>query len=454
MNAPTHGYTLSFIQSMLADKPGRASGWFKELELGTVFQPIFSLPHKRAIGFDASLRSVDPQGKAVPAQTLFGPVENYSETSLLDLLSTTIHVKNFFTGKASQGLLFVNLHPEVFLDSEHTAEFLSELVRHYGVPEGRLVIDIPGSVLKDERLSAPLDLYRQVGCLISVDDFGVDNSNLDTIWHTAPAVVKMGRSVIAGATANQRARKALPHAVSLLHEMGTLVVMEGVETEMEALIAIDADADFVTGFYFGAPHEELRGFSGPGTVLDNLWTTYKKRAPGRTKETSARVSPEDEPLHSSEFRKQRNASPAAIGRYREERRPFISAIQRIASLVKSGDNFDIACSEFLALPGSIRCYLLDADGRQIGVDVPSRHPPVAQGVDFNALVAPGDADWSRRDFFGRARREPEVAQVTRQYCSLGGYPRCVTFSLATTVHGKPVIVCGDVDWTEHASAGR
>jgi hypothetical protein len=95
--------------------------------------------------------------------------------------------------------------------------------------------------------------------------------------------------------------------------------------------------------------------------------------------------------------------------------------------------------------------MLDADGKQIGTDVSSRHPPAAQGVDFNALAAPADADWSRRDFFGRARNEPEVVQVTRQYCSLGGHIRCVTFSVATTVQRKPAVVCGDVDWTTHAS---
>lgn len=450
MNVPSHGYTLGFIQSMLTEKAGRASGWFKELELGTVFQPIFSLPHKRAIGYDASLRSSDSRGKSVPAKSLFGPVVNYSETSLLDLLSITVHVHNFFTDKPPRGLLFVNLHPEVFLDSDHTAAFLAELVRHYRVPEGRLAIDIPGSVLQDERLSAPLDRYRQLGCLISVDDFGVDNSNLDTVWHTAPAVVKMGRPVVTDATGDRRARQALPSAVSLLHEMGTLVVMEGVETEMEALIAIDADADFATGFYFGAPYEDLRGYSEPAAVLGALWNTYRKRAPGRTKETSARASLEDDPLHSSEIRKLHSASPAEISRYREERRPFISAIQRIAAVMKSGDDFDTACSAFLVLPGSIRCYMLDADGRQIGTDVASPHPPVAQGVNFNALAASADADWSRRDFFGRARSEPEVAQVTRQYCSLGGHTRCVTFSMATTVRGKQVVVCGDVDWTAHA----
>jgi EAL domain-containing protein (putative c-di-GMP-specific phosphodiesterase class I) len=453
MNVSEYGYTLGFIQSMLTEKAGRASGWFKEMELGTVFQPIYSLPHKRAIGFDACLRSTDAQGKPVSPETPSAPVENYAETSLLHLLSITVHVHNFFTSNPPRGLLFVNLHPEVFLDSDHTAAFLAELVRHYRVPERRLVIDIPCSVLQDERLSAPLHRYRQLGCLISVDDFGVDNSNLDTVWHTAPAVVKMRRPEVASATGDQRARQTLANAVSLLHEMGTLVVMEGLETELEALMAIDADADFTTGLYFGAPIENLGGYSEPGSVLDTLWNTYKKRAPSRNNKTAARASLTDKPQFSAEVRKLQRPSPAEISRYREERRPFISAILRIAALVKAGDDFDIACSAFLALPGSICCYRLDADGRQIGTDAAFPHPPAAQGVNFNALAASADADWSRRDFFGRARNEPEVAQVTRQYCSLSGYTRCVTFSVATTVQGKTVVVCGDVDWTAHARAG-
>jgi EAL domain-containing protein (putative c-di-GMP-specific phosphodiesterase class I) len=449
MNAPTQGYTLGFIQSMLTDKGGRALGWFKDLELRTAFQPIFSLPHKRAIGFDASLRSIDAEGKPVRAETLFGPVENYSETSLLDLLSTTIHVHNYSVSRA-HALLFINLHPEVFLDSDRTSEFLAALLQHYRVPDGRLVIDIPGSVLKDERLSAPIGHYRRLGCLISVDDFGVDNSNLDTVWHTEPVVVKMGRSVIAGAAADRRVRDALPRAVSLLHEMGTLVVMEGIETETEALLAIDADADFATGFYFGGPYEDLVQYSEPAGALETLWAAYKKRAPERSRETAARASLEDEALRSSEIGKLRNASPAEISRYREERRPFVSAIQHLGTRLRAGEDFDTACSEFLALPDAIRCYRLDAEGRQIDADVLSRRPPPAQGVDFHALAAAPDADWSRRDYFRRARSEPEVAQVTRQYCSLSGHIRCVTFSMAVTVRGQPVVVCGDVDWSGRA----
>jgi EAL domain-containing protein (putative c-di-GMP-specific phosphodiesterase class I) len=453
MNAPSKAYTLDFIRSLLTEKAGRVSGTFKDLQIKTAFQPIFSLPHKRAIGFDASLRGTDPDGKPVAAESLFAGLEDYADTSLLDLLCTTIHVHNFTAGWKSPGLLFLNLHPDVFLDSELTSDFLVNLLGHFQIPEGSLVIDVPGAVLRDERLGAQLDRYRQLGCLISVDDFGVENSDLDTIWDSTPAVVKMGRSVIADTTTDKRAQQALPRVVSLLHEMGTLVLMEGVETEMEARVAIDADADFACGFFFGRSYEDPAAYVEPTSLLGHVWSTYKsEHVETKPKNTAARALLAAESLHSSKVRKLKSASPAEINRYREARRPFITAIQHGASLVKSGEQLDTACSEFLALPGAIDCYMLNADGRQIGGVVTSHNPPVAQSMDFSAVAAPADADWSRREYFRRALNGPEIAQVTRQYCSLGGHTHCVTFSVATTVEGKPVVVCGDVDWPSRSRA--
>jgi hypothetical protein len=143
----------------------------------------------------------------------------------------------------------------------------------------------------------------------------------------------------------------------------------------------------------------------------------------------------------------RSASPAEINRYRQQRRPYITAIQHSAALVKTGEPLDKACSEFIALPGAISCYILNTDGRQIGGLVASPHAPAPQSVDFSAIAAPSDADWSRREYFRRALNGPEIAQVTRQYCSLDGHTNCVTLSVATTMQGETIVVCGDVDWT-------
>ena len=71
--------------------------------------------------------AVSADGKSVAAEKLFAQTKDYAETSLLDLLCTTIHVHNFTAGWKSPGMLFLNLHPDVFLDSELTSEFLVNL---------------------------------------------------------------------------------------------------------------------------------------------------------------------------------------------------------------------------------------------------------------------------------------------------------------------------------------
>jgi hypothetical protein len=103
----------------------------------------------------------------------------------------------------------------------------------------------------------------------------------------------------------------------------------------------------------------------------------------------------------------------------------------------------------LQIPGVIRCFLLDAEGKQVGVDAVSPNAPPAASVDFHDLAGRPEGDWSRRDFFRRAMQEPQVVQATRQYCSVTGHPHCVTFSIATRLEAKLAVICCDVDWTSH-----
>ena len=454
MDATLRGYTLDFIKSMLTEESGKTSGWFQDLELKSVFQPAFSLPQKHAIGFEASLRAVGPDGKPVSPDTLFGPVQNYAETAMLDMLSTTIHIHNFFSRRPSYGVLFVNLHPEVLLDCANSAKFLASLFSHYEVAPEKVVIDIPGSVLQDERLDEAIACYRGLGCPIAVDDFGVDNADLDSIGRAAPAIVKMGRSVVTKAMKDARARQTLPRAVSLLHEMGTLVLMEGLESEGQALLAIDADADFASGFFFGQHADSVADYSQPHELLNKLWDSYRKLGgSAKPEEHGTRASLENEALHSSRSKSLRKASPADIARYREQRHPYLAAIQAIAEKIRAGNVIESSSNAFLDLQGAIRCFLLDDSGKLISTDVFSADPPARQSADFYSMSAHHEGDWSRRDFFRRAIKEPGVVQVTRQQISLTGYRRCVTFSMATRMNSaKPVVICGDVDWSTHASS--
>lgn len=452
MEAHPRGYSLEFIQGMITESGGRVSGWINDLELRSVFQPAFSLPHGRAVGFEASLRSSDSAGRPVSPQSLFGPVLNYAETSMLDLLCAAVHVRSFAVPGAPRGLLLINLHPEVLLDFANSAGFLAALFRHHRVPADQVMVDIPSSILEHPALDEAIAAYREVGCLIAVDDFGVDNKNLDTIWHTTPAMVKIDRAVVEQTVTDPAMRQMLPKAVSLLHEMGTLVLMEGIESEAEALIAIDSDADFASGFFLGPMHDSISTFQDAPEALRGIWGKYaKEQSVRKPAADSSRLSLEHSALRSSNVRKLKTASAAVIGRHRAQRRPFLNALQELSARVAAGAPLQASCSEFLALPGAIRCYELDGAGMQVGHEVLSPDPPARNRTDFNRLTGNASANWSRRDYFRRAVKEPGVVQITRQYCSLSGYQNCVTFSIAIRVAGKPMVICGDVDWTSHAA---
>lgn len=453
MDAPVHGFSLDFIRSMISEEAGQTCGWINELQLKSVFQPAFSLPHGSAFGFEANLRSLDPSGRPVSAPSLFGPVENFAETAMLDMLCAALHVHNFATPVLPRGLLLINLHPDVLLDFGNSTRFLSELLRHYRLPPGKLMIDIPGSALERGGLDEAIAAYREVGCLLAIDDFGLDNSNMDTIWHARPTLVKIDRTVTAQAVSDRGTRQMLPKAISLLHEMGILVLMEGIGQESEAVIALDSDADFGSGFYFGPMCDSVAACRNAPAELAHSWSAYALNAlPVDAAESSARVPLTDTVLRSSNIRKFRTTSPEEIGRYREERRPFLNTLQELAGRVRSGQPLEDASEELFALPGAICCYVLDGEGVQSQPAIVSPTAPAKAGVDFNALTSTPHANWSRRDFFRRAVKEPGVVQVTRQYCSLNGYPHCVTFSIAVSAAGKPMIVCADVDWTSHAMA--
>ncbi|HEX4987054.1 MAG TPA: EAL domain-containing protein [Burkholderiales bacterium] len=446
------GYSLDFIHSMISEASGRTSGWINDLELRSVFQPAFSLHYRSMMGCEASLRSLDEGGRPVSPQALFGPTRNFAETAMLDLLCAALHVRNYVKPAPPPGLLLLNLHPEVLLDSGNTARFLSELFRHHGLAGGKVMLDVPGAALGHAALGDAVAAYRQLGCLVAVDDFGADNNDLDTIWHVKPAVVKIDRTVTAAAASDTRPFQVLQKGVSLLHEMGILVLMEGLEQESEVLVALESDADFGSGFHLGAMHDSVAAIPESAGLLDGLWGKLA-RAPARGQAPSAadRSTLEDGVLRSSNVRKFRNASSEEIGRHREQRRPYLNAIHDLAARLQSGAGLEEAGREFLALPGAIRCYTLDGEGMQTAPAVMARVLPPRQGMDFQALYRNQTANWSRRDFFRRAVREPGVAQVTRRYCSPMGYAHCVTFSVAVRAGNRPLVVCCDVDWTHHAA---
>jgi len=229
-------------------------GHHADLTLHSAFQPILDLRDGRNIGFEGLVRVLRAEGGSVTPLALFDLARDEAELVHVDRLCRALHVCNFVRLDAGDGLLFLNVNPVVSIRGRFFGPFFEEFLSQVGLPPERVVIEIlEGSVLDDQQLADSIAFYRERGCLVAIDDFGVGHSNFGRIWQIKPDIVKLDRSMLTFARANECARRALPSLVTILREAGCLVIVEGVEDEFEAMLALESRADFAQGYFFGFP---------------------------------------------------------------------------------------------------------------------------------------------------------------------------------------------------------
>ena len=416
--------SMGSIETALQADATQTLGTFGNLKLGTHFQPIISLAHRRIVGFEALLRATGSDGKKLDPYEAFSYASNESETVLLDRLSRAVHLRNFVRQQFEPSWLFLNVNPHVIVEGKHYGAFFKELLDHDCFPPHRIVVEILEAALVDEdRLSDAVNYYRNLGCLIAIDDFGAGHSNFDRIWRLRPDIVKFDRSIVMRAAGDRNIRAVVLGMVSLVHEAGSLVVMEGIETELEAMIAMDADADFAQGYYFARPQESIPANSNPPPALANL------------------------------FRQFTRVVALERANYRSEIAPYINGLGYSSVLLKAGQPFEIASRGFLELPLAERCFLLDAHGYQIGDNISSPHLKVKNNSRYVPVSDASGANWSRRHYFRRALAQQEKLHVTRPYLSAPTATQCVTISIAIKVNGEQRVLCGDVNWSDQSCTG-
>src|ERR1700744_469422 len=66
-----------------------------ELPLNSVFQPIFSLSHMRAVGYEGLLRAHDVLDRPVSPLDVFGEAARIGDVLQVDRLAQTLHLENF-----------------------------------------------------------------------------------------------------------------------------------------------------------------------------------------------------------------------------------------------------------------------------------------------------------------------------------------------------------------------
>jgi EAL domain-containing protein (putative c-di-GMP-specific phosphodiesterase class I) len=392
---------------------------YNDYVLSSVFQPIFSVAHRRPIGFEALIRARDSQTDlSLSPQTLFKQATSSAEHLTLDRLCRSLHMHNFTQTGINDEWLFINLDSQCLANEKPIPGFMSSLFSSSDIQPEHVVIEILESEINDRAyLKSLIAHFRAMGCLIAIDDFGAGHSNFDRVWELEPDIVKIDRKLIERAETSSKIKRILKGIVSLIHEAGSLVVIEGIETEKQALIAIEANADMVQGYYFAVPSSKIN----PNQIeaqLDHLLTFEKDT---RTK-THRRLT-----NHFNRFESL-----------------FKQAIDQYALAL----DHDMASEILFQEKEAVRSYVLDEAGTQIGTSIEAPGYSEHLNTQFKPLFSSDNANWSNKHYHYQAMQNLNQMQVSRLYLSTVGRHMCITVSQAIEVDSKVYVLCCDLYWTD------
>ncbi|MEO8584848.1 MAG: EAL domain-containing protein [Acidobacteriota bacterium] len=152
----------------------------------------------------------------------------------------------------------VNLSPAQFTQAD-LAETLERLLETHGVPGSFLRLEVTESLLVKDVAStmALLGRLKALGLGLAVDDFGTGYSSLSYLQLLPIDELKIDqaflRELVAPVDSAGRAAKLVQTMVTLGHDLGLVVVAEGVETPAQIEFLREAGCDRLQGFGVSAP---------------------------------------------------------------------------------------------------------------------------------------------------------------------------------------------------------
>ncbi|MDR0570948.1 MAG: EAL domain-containing protein [Clostridiales Family XIII bacterium] len=146
----------------------------------------------------------------------------------------------------------INLSPGQLNTDEQLGTFIENTMKEHGIPPESAEYELTenATIQQTDFLRKTLRRVRELGCAVSIDDFGMGHSSLKYLFDFYANVVKLDISLVQGVTESAERRAIVRAIIDLCKRLKVEVVAEGVETEEQLHIVRELGAHFFQGWYF------------------------------------------------------------------------------------------------------------------------------------------------------------------------------------------------------------
>jgi predicted signal transduction protein with EAL and GGDEF domain len=222
-------------------------------ELHLLYQPIYRLPERRLVGFEALVRWQHPvRGLVSPADFIPIAEEN---GSVLDIGRWVIDTACRKIARWPAHIhAAVNVSAVQMRAPDIVEQVSGALIRH-GVPAPRLELELTETAMVQdgERIATSLSALRRLGVKIAMDDFGTGYSSFAHLRAFELDRIKIDRSFVGVADSDAEARAVVRAVTGMAREMNVMTVGEGVETNEQLDCLVKLGCDHAQGHFLGRP---------------------------------------------------------------------------------------------------------------------------------------------------------------------------------------------------------
>jgi predicted signal transduction protein with EAL and GGDEF domain len=242
------------------------------------YQAIVSSDGNQLLGAEALLRWTHPERGAIPPGRFVAVAER---CGMMPQLGEFVLRRALTDLKRWPGLyMSVNLSP-VQVRAPDVVETVAALLKEYGVPPSRLVLEVTEGVLIDnpEEARARLAGLQRLGVKLALDDFGTGYSSLTYLQRFKFDKLKIDKGFVDPLARDTESQALVQSIVGLGRALNMTLLAEGVETEEQRVLLRLAGCNEMQGYLFAKPT--------PREALDKLVAETGGAAPAAARAVNA-----------------------------------------------------------------------------------------------------------------------------------------------------------------------
>ncbi|MBA1147602.1 EAL domain-containing protein [Ectothiorhodospiraceae bacterium WFHF3C12] len=226
-----------------------------ENRLTAHFHPIVHAREpERIFAYESLVRGLGTDGRLVSPGEMFSAARSAQLMFHLDRAARLAAIDESSRWGIEQPL-FINFNPTAIYDPAFCLRTTIAAAGESGRSPDQFVFEVVESddVGDPDHLLRILQVYRQAGFRVALDDLGAGYGSLNLLHRLKPDFVKFDRELIDHIDRESDKQSIVNAIVNMARELGCQTVAEGIERPEEWQWLAENGADYLQGFYFAKP---------------------------------------------------------------------------------------------------------------------------------------------------------------------------------------------------------